>query len=146
MNSKEVVCYSGMKGDNSVMGNFTPKKEKLRDLLADIDSGKIKLPSFQRDYKWTAPKVKKLLDSIQCDHPAGTLLFLAVDYNNLIIPDMPFSYTDASKQNSNVEFLVLDGQQRLTSCYCAFYNLGNKTYFLDYIKLMELDKENKKMK
>lgn len=131
-----------MKGDNNVMGNFTPTKVKLRDLLADIDNGKIKLPSFQRDYKWTAPKVKKLLDSIQCDHPAGTLLFLAVDYTNLLIPEMSFNYTDESKQNANVEYLVLDGQQRLTSCYCAFYNLGNKTYFLDYKKLMELDKQN----
>ena len=122
------------------MGNFTPTKLKLKDLLADIDNGKIKLPSFQRDYKWTAPKVKKLLDSIQCDHPAGTLLFLAVDYTNLLIPEMSFNFTDTAKQNSNVEYLVLDGQQRLTSCYCAFYNLGNKTYFLDYKKLMELHK------
>ncbi|MCH5268308.1 MAG: DUF262 domain-containing protein [Lachnospiraceae bacterium] len=124
------------------MGNFTPTKLKLKDLLSDIDCGKLKLPSFQRDYKWTAPKVKKLLDSIQCDHPAGTLLFLAVDYNNLIIPDKSFDYTEESKQNSHVEHLVLDGQQRLTSCYCVFYNLGNKSYFLDYAKLMELDKTN----
>ena len=38
-------------GRKKVMGNFTPTKVKLRDLLADIDNGKIKLPSFQRDYK-----------------------------------------------------------------------------------------------
>lgn len=48
------------------MGNFTPTKWKLKDLLSDIDCGKLRLPSFQRDYKWTAPKVKRLLDSIQC--------------------------------------------------------------------------------
>lgn len=124
------------------MGNFTPTKLKLKDLLSDIDCGKLRLPSFQRDYKWTAPKVKKLLDSIQCDHPAGTLLFLAVDYNDPIIPDKSFEKTTDAKQIANVEHLVLDGQQRLTSCYCAFYNLGNKSYFLDYIKLMELDKNN----
>lgn len=124
------------------MGNFTPTKWKLKDLLSDIDCGKLRLPSFQRDYKWTAPKVKKLLDSIQCDHPAGTLLFLAVDYNNPLIPDKSFENTTEAKQNANVEYLVLDGQQRLTSCYCAFYNLGNKSYFLDYRKLMEYDKGN----
>lgn len=122
------------------MGNFTPTKWKLKDLLSDIDCGKLRLPSFQRDYKWTAPKVKKLLDSIQCDHPAGTLLFLAVDYNAPLIPDKAFENTVDSKQLANVEYLVLDGQQRLTSCYCAFYNLGNKSYFLDYYKLMEYDK------
>lgn len=124
------------------MGNFTPTKWKLKDLLSDIDCGKLRLPSFQRDYKWTAPKVKRLLDSIQCDHPAGTLLFLAVDYNEPIIPDKSFENTTPTKQVANVEHLVLDGQQRLTSCYCAFYNLGNKSYFLNYIKLMELDKNN----
>ena len=124
------------------MGNFTPTKWKLKDLLSDIDCGKLRLPSFQRDYKWTAPKVKKLLDSIQCDHPVGTLLFLAVDYNNPLIPDKSFENTTEAKQNANVEYLVLDGQQRLTSCYCAFYNLGNKSYFLDYKKLMEYDKGN----
>lgn len=122
------------------MGNFTPTKWKLRDLLSDIDCGKIRLPSFQRDYKWTAPKVKRLLDSIQCDYPAGTLLFLAVDCNNLIIPSKSFENT--KNQEANVEYLVLDGQQRLTSCYCAFYNVGNKSYFLNYNKLMELDKNN----
>lgn len=41
---------------------------------------------------------------------------------------------------SNIENLVLDGRQRLTSCYCAFYNLGTKTYFLNYHKLFEYDK------
>lgn len=125
------------------MGNFTPEKITLKKLLSDIDCGKLKLPCFQRDYKWTAPKVKKLLDSIQNDHPAGSLLFLEVDYNDVIIPEESFKYTDEAKQTSNIEYLVLDGQQRLTSCYCAFYNVGNKSYFLDYLKLMELDKENK---
>ena len=124
------------------MGNFTPTKWKLKDLLADIDCGKLRLPSFQRDYKWKASKVKRLLDSIQCDHPAGSLLFLTVDYNDPIIPEKSFENTTKDKQVANVEHLVLDGQQRLTSCYCAFYNLGNKSYFLDYIRLMELDKNS----
>lgn len=123
------------------MGSFTPVARKLSDLLSDIDCGKLRLPSFQRDYKWTAPKVKKLIDSIQCNHPAGSLLLLNVDYNNMMISDMSFSFTDTTKQIENVKFLVLDGQQRLTSCYAAFYNLGNKTYFLDYKRLMDLDKE-----
>lgn len=122
------------------MGKFIPEKRRLKDLLEDIDCGKIKLPSFQRKYKWTAPQVKKLLDSIQNDHPAGSLLFLAVDYTNPLIPEIPFTGTTKERQVSNIENLVLDGQQRLTSCYCAFYNLGAKTYFLNYKKLMEMDK------
>lgn len=89
------------------MGNFTPTKWKLKDLLADIDCGKLRLPSFQRDYKWKASKVKRLLDSIQCDHPAGSLLFLAVDYNDPIIPEKSFENTTKDKQVANVEHLVL---------------------------------------
>ena len=75
------------------MGKFIPEKKRLKDLLEDIDCGKIKLPSFQRKYKWTDPQVKKLLDSIQNDHPAGSLLFLAVDYTNPLIPEIPFTGT-----------------------------------------------------
>ncbi len=84
------------------MENFTPTKWKLKDLLSDIDCGKLRLPSFQRDYKWKVPKVKRLLDSIQCDHPAGTLLFLAVDYNNPIIPGKSLENMKKDKQVSNV--------------------------------------------
>ncbi|WP_301050829.1 DUF262 domain-containing protein [Helicobacter rodentium] len=74
------------------MGKFVPEKKRLKGLLEDIDCGKIKLPSFQRKYKWTAPQVKKLLDSIQNDHPAGSLLFLAVDYTNPLIPEIGWNY------------------------------------------------------
>ena len=54
---------------------------------------------------------------------------------------VPFNYTDLSEEvESKCEFMVLDGQQRLTSCYSALYNKG-KSYFIDLNKLYELDKK-----
>ena len=123
------------------MGRFKSENRTLRELLQDIDNGKLRLPCFQRDYKWTAPKVIKLLDSIQNDHPAGTLLFLGIDSNRPSIPSEKFKYVPDENMVNDVEYLVLDGQQRLTSCYCAFYNPvsgnRNKTYYLNYFELME---------
>lgn len=124
------------------MGKYKPEDRKLCDLLQDIDNGKLRLPCFQREYKWKPSKVIRLLDTIQNDHPAGTLLFIGVDNNNPSIPAEGFKVVHEDKLTNDAEFLVLDGQQRLTSCYCAFYNppKGNKTYYINYFKLMELDK------
>lgn len=111
---------------------------KLINLLSQIDSGELKLPDFQRDYNWRHSKVKKLMDTIQKMHPSGSLLFLKVNQDNQIISERTFeSVTNPEKRT---EYLVLDGQQRLTSCYYVFYNKGNKSYYLDMKKIYDLYK------
>lgn len=116
------------------MPQFTPEKIKLSELLEKINDGRIQLPNFQRDYKWKPTQVKKLIDSIQASYPAGSLLFLEVDNKSKELGYRPFEYLN-DKKLKEPELLVLDGQQRLTSCYCAFYNQNSKygkSYFLDY--------------
>jgi len=117
------------------MANFRPDRIKLEKLLSDIDNGKIRLPDFQRDYKWKIPQVKKLLDSIQKNHPTGSLLFSEVLPSKPKISYRQFEYTLEPKEAC--ESLVLDGQQRLTSCYCVFFNRGRNSYYLDLNKLFE---------
>lgn len=126
------------------MGKYKPEDRKLSELLQDIDNGKLRLPCFQRDYKWRPSKVVKLLDTIQNDHPAGTLLFISVDSSNPQIPPENFKVVSEKNLLNKEEFLVLDGQQRLTSCYNAFYNpiKSNKTYYINYFELMKLDKND----
>ena len=109
---------------------------KLITLLNKIDTGELKLPDFQRKYNWTHARVVKLMDSIQKMHPSGSLLFLAVNHDNQIITERPFEL--ASCTDKRTENLVLDGQQRLTSCYYVFYNKGNKSYYLDMKKIFSL--------
>ena len=126
------------------MGKYKPEDRKLSELLQDIDNGRLRLPCFQRDYKWRPSKVVKLLDTIQNDHPAGTLLFISVDSSNPQIPPENFKVVSEKNLLNKEEFLVLDGQQRLTSCYNAFYNpiKSNKTYYINYFELMKLDKND----
>lgn len=116
------------------MANFVPEKVKLSELLNDINEGKIQLPTFQRNYKWKQSQVKKLLDSIQAGYPAGSLLLLDVDPANPLLGFRTLEFVENCDRNP--EILVLDGQQRLTSCYCALYNASSeKTYYLDYGRL-----------
>jgi len=122
------------------MSNYVPQARSLADLLKGIDSGKIQLPNFQRNFVWRQGKVKKLLDSIQKNYPAGSLLFLKVSKNQ---SRMGFTkFNDAKNvDNDNLEYLVLDGQQRLTSCYHSFYNRGVSSYFIDLRKLFECNEK-----
>lgn len=119
------------------MSNFQQDKIKIRDFIHKIECGKYQLPCFQRDFKWNPPKIKSLLNSVQHFYPAGSLLFLNVDRDNPLIPYQPFKYANQEQLIEKPEALVLDGQQRMTSCFSVFKNLGYYTYYIDFIKLME---------
>jgi len=114
--------------------------KNIIDLISDIDSGKLKLPDFQRQYNWGKGKVKKLMDTIQKKHPSGSLLFIASNPNNPIVTERCFE--EALNPEEKTEFLVLDGQQRLTSCYQVYHNKGTRSYYLNLKVLFKLYKEN----
>jgi hypothetical protein len=114
------------------MSEFKLEKRKLTDLISDVHNGDIQLPQFQRDYKWKPTAVMKLIDSLNKLHPAGSLLFLEIDTTKtpFIAYEKVRSAPD-SASSKKPNFLILDGQQRLTSCHSALTNSGTKTYFLD---------------
>lgn len=120
------------------MSKFGHSDVKIRDFIVAIKSGKYRLPCFQRDFRWSPAKIKSLLNSIQHEYPAGSLLFLKVNKDNPLIPSKGFNHTDENAFTEKAEMLVLDGQQRLTSCFCAFTNRGYYTYYIDFVKLMKL--------
>ncbi|MEO5726373.1 MAG: DUF262 domain-containing protein, partial [Byssovorax sp.] len=85
---------------------------QVDDLVADIESGKIRIPRFQRALVWKDEDRRKLFDSIYCGYPVGTLLLwkhaaLAdeLEWAGLRIP------TDARPD----ALFVVDGQQRLAT-------------------------------
>ena len=59
----------------------------LKDLIADMNSGQIKVPQFQRKFVWREEQALDLLDSIANNYPVGSLLLwrtknsLAVERN-----------------------------------------------------------------
>lgn len=112
--------------------------EYLQSLLTKIDTGAFRIPSFQRDYVWKKKDVLRLLDSIFHEYPSGSLLLL--NYN---VESSPIKFDIKSFYGSNAptekcSCLVLDGQQRLTSCYHVFYDKSKSyRYFIDLKKLYE---------
>lgn len=84
----------------------------LEDLLADLESGVIRIPRFQRGLRWEDEDRRELFDSILRGYPIGTLLFWKrpAEAGTVEIGNLRFqaeARTDA--------LWVVDGQQRLTT-------------------------------
>src|SRR5438552_1838493 len=96
----------------SVGGRLSTDTAYLKDLIADIDKGEIKVPKFQRPFVWSSEQAFALLDSVARSYPVGSLLFwktndkLVAERN---IGDFRLPQTDDLTPTT----YVLDGQQRL---------------------------------
>lgn len=112
--------------------NTDPKQ--LSDLLSDINRGQIALPDFQRDFVWEPSATKDLIVSAANSYPAGSLLLVGNPADTGMFALREFEGAPAL---SNPAHLVLDGQQRLTSLYQAFYGKGDHRYFLNLRELLE---------
>jgi len=85
----------------------------LNGVLEDIGRGVIGLPGIQRPFVWQNKKVRDLFDSMYQGYPIGNLLFWESD-----VPDRYRPIVTDSKQ-APPRFLIVDGQQRLTSLYAV---------------------------
>lgn len=102
-----------------------PVTEDLISLLKKIDEQSIKLPEFQRDFRWDISNLSELIQSLMRGFPAGVMLFWDTQGNERI-DERPFEGSGNQSRNGT-KWLVLDGQQRLTSLY--------QLYYLDYVTL-----------
>lgn len=117
---------------NSLFEDTNPRD--LKELLGEIHSRTMALPDFQRDFVWEPSATQELIVSIAYNYPAGSLL--RVRDTKRVFAAREFE--GAPPFNGHLHtFLVLDGQQRLTSLYQAFYGVGEHVYFLDLKKLFE---------
>lgn len=118
----------------SIFEDTNPKA--LKELLSEIHSTTTVLPDFQRDFVWEPGATQELIVSIANNYPAGSIL--RVRDNKRVFAAREFE--GAPRLNGKKHtFLVLDGQQRLTSLYQAFYGVGEHRYFLNLKKLLEDD-------
>jgi hypothetical protein len=106
----------------------------LKELLGEIHSGVTVLPDFQRDFVWEPSATQELIVSIANDYPAGSILRVRDTQRAFACREFEGSPPIDGHKHT---FLVLDGQQRLTSLYQAFYGVGEHRYYLDLRKLME---------
>ena len=116
----------------SIFEGTDPKR--LRDLLWDIHTRGSMLPDFQRDFVWEPSATQELIVSIANNYPAGSILRVR-DTKRLFATRVFEGVTPAD--NAIPTFLVLDGQQRLTSLYQAFYGAGEHRYYLRLQKLLD---------
>ena len=112
------------------------------DLVRQAHEGRLKLPAFQRDWKWKTDQVILLYDSLRQGFPIGSFLFLKASKEINLAP-RDFKGAAASAKNADPERLVLDGQQRITAGMELFYGTGNNRYFVDLAKLEALIQERK---
>ncbi len=102
---------------------LTPDKTtmsfSLLELAQQLNTG-IKLAGFQRGAVWKDEQVELLWDSILCGFPIGVLMFAPAHdekMGNMIVRDFQGGRTGMNTPNhpagQDVEFIVVDGQQRL---------------------------------
>src|SRR4029077_13301996 len=120
----------------SLMETFQTNPLSLSHLLGAVHERQLALPDFQRDFVWDARATEELVESISRSFPAGSLLFM---------PWRPDTFAPRAIQGAPAlngttpSQLILDGQQRLSSLYQAFYGVGDYRYFVDLNPLFDDD-------
>jgi len=92
--------------------------KKYEALFTDIDTGRIKIPKFQREFVWDKNQTANLIDSIIKGYPVGTFILWKTrdelryfkNIGNIELPSIP---------KGDAAYYVLDGQQRITSLYAV---------------------------
>lgn len=90
----------------------------LESLLRDVESGKIQLPDFQREWRWDNSRTASLLATATLAYPMGVGMMLETGGSGADFAPRTLAGVDGAAVEPP-EKLLLDGQQRLTSLYQA---------------------------
>jgi hypothetical protein len=95
-----------------------PDHVSLNVLVGYLRDGRFVIPDFQREFEWKPWDIRELMRSIFLDYYIGSLLLWKGKPENFtaLSCETVYGYQGASKP----EYIVLDGQQRLTAIYYAF--------------------------
>lgn len=119
-----------------------PDHVSLNTLIGRLREGRFVIPDFQREFEWKPWDIRELMRSIFLDYYIGSLLLWKGKPGNFRALSCEPIY--GFKDPGNPEFIVLDGQQRLTAMYYAFMapdvSLPNRTnrffYFIRVDRFM----------
>ncbi len=102
------------------MSEYQPEPQSLgiNTLLSDIESGRIKVPQFQRKYVWNRDKAAKLVDSILKGYPIGTFIIWNTRETLRYVKNIGNLDFKPTPKGDAIQY-VLDGQQRITSLFAA---------------------------
>src|SRR5579872_3358626 len=100
---------------------------RIRDVISATNKDYF-LPAIQREFVWEPDQIERLFDSILGDYPIGSFLFWKVDEKNkeewtTFEFIRQFDKEHPNNPEANLKgiardiYLILDGQQRITSLY-----------------------------
>lgn len=96
------------------MSNFETNPKDLKDLLVDIQAGKIQLPDFQRGWVWEDMRIRELLVSVAQSFPVGAVMMLETG-GEVTFEQRGVEGVEPRPRAEDAKWLILDGQQRLTT-------------------------------
>jgi hypothetical protein len=120
-------------------------KKSLQSIINILKENKFGIPDFQRDFEWGPWDVTELIKSIFEDYYIGTLLLWRSSKENTDYLSCEPIYGAPNKKD--FDHIVLDGQQRLSALYYAFFAPDKnfprrKSKFYYYVKIDKLLSEN----
>ncbi|MBI4320150.1 MAG: DUF262 domain-containing protein [Chloroflexi bacterium] len=119
-----------------------PDHISLNTLINRIKEGRFVIPDFQREFEWNPWDIRELMRSIFLDYYIGSLLLWKGKTENFDALSCEHIY--GFKDTGNPEYIVLDGQQRLTAMLYAFlapdvplpYRTSRAFYFIRVDRFM----------
>jgi hypothetical protein len=95
----------------------------LEDIVADVLGGRVRIPDFQRAFRWQWEDVRRLFESIVRGYPIGSMLLWsrAAKATTLSLGALTIDAPSVDEA-----LWVVDGQQRLTSLASALNDDGTR--------------------
>lgn len=129
---------------------ITPDNDSLLDLIKDARAGKIVLPQFQRNFVWSRDDITDLLTSILEGYFIGSFLLLRTDSDSVPFAMRALEGIEIREKDLRPDYMILDGQQRLTSLHYVFaapeiplrFTKYPYRFFLNLKKVADGDIEN----
>jgi hypothetical protein len=123
----------------------SPNTKTIELLLSKVEDGSYVIPYFQRGFEWGPSMVCDLVQSVVQGYYAGLILLWELKEKEAENEEWDPVW-GAELRNTPSE-AILDGQQRLSSLYYAFYNPhkifpNRKTYYTFYINLLDILNED----
>jgi hypothetical protein len=115
-----------------------PDHVSLNTLISRMKDGRFVVPDFQREFEWRPSDIRDLIRSVFLDYYIGSLLLWKAKPENYkaLSCEPLYGHTGSDRP----EYIVLDGQQRLTAMYYAFLapdkNLpGRASRFVFFVRI-----------
>jgi hypothetical protein len=115
-----------------------PDHKSLNMLVNYLRDGRYVIPDFQRAFEWKPWDIRELMRSIFLDYYIGTLLLWKGKEDNFDAFSCEPIY--GYEGSGTPEYIILDGQQRLTAIYYAFFapniplpNRSNRFFYFIHV-------------